>query len=69
MIPSILENLSDEELKREAKNESKNDVVSTIIRSCRCLLSRVPNQEEKMKAFEMFRLKMLLRLKFFFDIS
>lgn len=62
MIPSILENLSDEELKREAKNESKNDVISTIIRSCRCLLSRVPNQEEKMKEFEMFRLKMLLRL-------
>ena len=61
MIPSILDELTDEELKREAKNESKNDVISTIIRSCRHLLSRVPSQEEKMKEFEMFRLKMLLR--------
>ncbi|XP_065223298.1 probable ubiquitin carboxyl-terminal hydrolase FAF-X isoform X3 [Planococcus citri] len=62
MIPEALKNLTDEELKREVKNESKNDVISTIIRSCRCLLSRVPNQEEKMREFEMFRLKMLLRL-------
>lgn len=61
MIPDILENLTDEELKREAKNESKNDVISTIIKSCRYLLSRVPNQEEKIKKFEMLRLKMLLR--------
>lgn len=61
MIPEALKNLTDEELKREVKNESKNDVISTIIRSCRCLLSRVPNQEDKMREFEMFRLKMLLR--------
>jgi hypothetical protein len=61
MIPNILEDLTDEELKREAKNESKNDVISTVIRSCRHLLSKLPNQEEKLKEFEMFRLKMLLR--------
>lgn len=69
MIPSILEDLSDEELKREAKNESKNDVISTIIRSCRHLLSKVPSQEEKMKEFEMFRLKMLLRCDPISEIS
>ncbi|XP_049853945.1 probable ubiquitin carboxyl-terminal hydrolase FAF-X isoform X1 [Schistocerca gregaria] len=62
MIPGILDNLTDDELKKEAKNESKNDAISAIIKAAKCLVSRVPNQEEMIKNLEIFRLKMILRL-------
>lgn len=62
MIPGILEKLTDEELKREAKNESKSDIVSAIIRSSKNLASKIPNQEELIRTLEGFRLKMILRL-------
>lgn len=62
MIPGILEKLTDEELKREAKNESKSDIVSAIIKSSKNLASRIPNQEELIRTLEGFRLKMILRL-------
>ncbi|XP_063224287.1 probable ubiquitin carboxyl-terminal hydrolase FAF-X isoform X9 [Bacillus rossius redtenbacheri] len=62
MVPGILDNLTDDELKKEAKNESKNDAVSAIIKACKCLLSRIPKQEEMVKNLEIFRLKMILRL-------
>lgn len=62
MVPVILDNLTDEELKKEAKNESKNDAISAIIKAMKCLVSRVPRQEEMIKNLEILRLKMILRL-------
>ncbi|XP_076857712.1 ubiquitin carboxyl-terminal hydrolase 9X isoform X9 [Brachyhypopomus gauderio] len=62
MVPQFLENLTDEELKKEAKNEAKNDALSMIIKSLKNLASRVPGQEETVKNMEIFRLKMILRL-------
>ncbi|PIK56077.1 hypothetical protein BSL78_06973 [Apostichopus japonicus] len=61
-IVEYLDSLSDEELKKESKNESRNDALSLIIKSLKNLVSRVPKQEEKIKSLEMFRLKMILRL-------
>ena len=60
-VPKFLENLTDEELKKESKNESKNDSISSIIKSLKNLLGLVPGREEDVKTLEMFRLKMLLR--------
>ena len=60
-VPKFLENLTDEELKKESKNESKNDSISAIVKSLKNLLSLVPGREEDVKTLEMFRLKMLLR--------
>lgn len=57
MVPQFLENLTDEEL----KNEAKNDALSMIIKSLKNLASRVPGQEETVKNLEIFRLKMILR--------
>lgn len=62
MVPQFLENLTDEELKKEAKNETKNDALSMIIKSLKSLASRVPEQEETVRSLEVFRLKMILRL-------
>ncbi|ELW65826.1 putative ubiquitin carboxyl-terminal hydrolase FAF-X [Tupaia chinensis] len=62
MVPQFLENLTDEELKKEAKNEAKDDALSMIIKSLKNLASRVPGQEETVKNLEIFRLKMILRL-------
>lgn len=62
MLPTILNNLTDEELKKEAKNESKNDAISAIIKAAKCLVSRVPQQDEMIKILQMLRLKMILRL-------
>lgn len=56
-----MEKLTDEELKKEAKNESKSDIVSAIIKSAKNLASRVPNQEELIRKLEGFRLAMILR--------
>uniref|UniRef100_A0A146LHV0 ubiquitinyl hydrolase 1 n=3 Tax=Lygus hesperus TaxID=30085 RepID=A0A146LHV0_LYGHE len=61
-VPQYLDNLTDDELKKEAKNESKNDAISSIIKSAKCLVSRVTGQEETVKQLEIFRLKMILRL-------
>ncbi|KAK9879631.1 hypothetical protein WA026_006697 [Henosepilachna vigintioctopunctata] len=62
MMPAILDKITDDELKREAKNESKSDNVSNIIKASKNLASRVPNQEELIRTLEGFRLKMILRL-------
>nr|CAD7397023.1 unnamed protein product [Timema cristinae] len=51
MVPVVLDNLTDDELKKEAKNESKNDAISAIIKAAKCLVSRVPNQEEMISSF------------------
>ncbi|XP_030747882.1 probable ubiquitin carboxyl-terminal hydrolase FAF-X isoform X2 [Sitophilus oryzae] len=61
MVPGILEKITDEELKREAKNEQKSDNVSLIIRSAKNLASKVPDQEELIRTLESFRLTMILR--------
>lgn len=61
MVPGILEKLTDDELKREAKSETKSDIVSAIIKSSKNLASRVPNQEELIRTLEGFRLTMILR--------
>ncbi|KAH7965021.1 hypothetical protein HPB49_002871 [Dermacentor silvarum] len=63
LVPAFLERLSDEELKREAKNESKNDALAAIVRALRSLAAMVPHQEETVRALEMFRLRMILSLE------
>lgn len=62
IVLQLLNNLSDDELKREAKPEGRNDLINGIIKSARCLTSRLSNQESLIKELEMFRLKMILRL-------
>lgn len=62
MVPQILDNLTDAELKKEAKNESKNDAISAVIKAAKCIVSRLPYQEEMIKNLEVLRLKMILRL-------
>lgn len=62
-VPIFLENLTDDELKKESKsNETKNDALSAIIKSLKNLASRVQNQEETIRNLEVFRLKMILKL-------
>lgn len=61
IVPDILDKLTDDELKREAKNESKSDIVAAIIKSSKCLALHVPQQEEMIRTLEGFRLKMILR--------
>lgn len=48
-MPSILESLSDEELKKEAKPESKNDCVGGIVRAARNLARRLNKQDGLVK--------------------
>lgn len=57
----VLESLTDDELKKEAKNENKNDAIASVIKGAKSLVSRVPGQEETFKQLEMFRLKTILR--------
>jgi len=62
IVPAFLEKLSDEELKRESKNEAKNDTISGILKLLKNLASKVFNQEETLKNLELFRLRMIVRL-------
>ena len=62
VIPAFLDNLTDEELKKESKNEGKNDLISALVKFLKSLTQRVPGQEEILQNLEMFRLKMILRL-------
>ena len=61
LVPQFLDKLTDEELKKGSKTEVKNDALSSVVKALKYLASRVPNQEEKIKSLEMFRLKMILR--------
>lgn len=61
-ILNLLDHLSDNELKREAKLEGKNDTINGIVKSARALIDRVPNQEKLHKKFEMCRLRIILRV-------
>ncbi|XP_065055791.1 probable ubiquitin carboxyl-terminal hydrolase FAF-X isoform X1 [Rhopilema esculentum] len=62
LIKKYMEGLTDEELKKESKQESKNEVISTIIRSMKNFASRLNDQEEFCKQLEKLRLQMILRL-------
>jgi len=57
----MLDVLTDDELKKETKNEGKNDAISSIIKACKQLTLKIPKQDELIKQLEIFRLKMLLR--------
>ncbi|XP_068629076.1 probable ubiquitin carboxyl-terminal hydrolase FAF isoform X3 [Battus philenor] len=62
-IPTLLESLTDDELKREARgSENKTDTVSCLIRACKCVSIKTPQHHSLLKSLEMFRLKMILRL-------
>jgi len=58
-VPQFLENLTDEELKKET---ARSDLISSIIRSLKSLLSRVTDTFEHVKNLEIFRLRMILRM-------
>lgn len=58
-VPQILENLSDDELKKET---AKSDVISSVIKCLKALQSRSSESEEQMKVLELFRLRMILRM-------
>ena len=63
-VPSYLESLNDEELKKETKTESKNDSLSNIVKSLKNIAACPAaggGQEENIRQLEMFRLKMILR--------
>lgn len=62
VVPKFLNAMTDDELKKESKTEAKNDALSSIIKALKQLVSRLPNQDEKIKGLEIFRLKMILRL-------
>lgn len=58
----ILNNLSDDELKRDAKLDGKNDLVNGIMKSARLLINRGANAENLMKDLEICRLRIILRV-------
>lgn len=62
VVLGLMDGMSDEELKREAKPEGRSDSINGIVKAARSLASRLPNQENLIKDLEMFRLKMILRL-------
>eukprot|EP00794_Sanderia_malayensis_P010838 gene10838-11990_t len=62
VIKKYMEDLTDEELKKESKQELKNEVISTIIRSMKNFAARLQDQEEFCKQLEKLRLQMILRL-------
>ncbi len=61
VVPRLLESMSEEELKKDTKGESKNDALATIVKSLKSIAATVPGQEESVRQLEMFRLKMILR--------
>lgn len=62
IVPKFFENLTDEDIKKECKSESKNDSISTVIKWLKLLATRVHNQEELCKNLEILRLKTILRI-------
>lgn len=62
VVLGLMDGLTDEDLKREAKPEGRSDSINGIVKAARALASRLPNQEHLIKDLEMFRLKMILRL-------
>lgn len=59
-IPAFLEQLTDEELKKET---ARSDMISSIIKCLKSLqLVRTNDTEDGMRNLEIFRLKMILRM-------
>ena len=61
MVPQFLENLTDEELKKEAKNEAKNDALSMIIKSLKNLCGLVKQPLQWITIFKTFHSLLLLQ--------
>jgi ubiquitin carboxyl-terminal hydrolase 9/24 len=61
IVLKFFENLTDEDIKKECKAESKNDSISTVIKWLKLLANRIPNQDELCKSLEILRLKTILR--------
>lgn len=61
-VPLIIQNLSDEELKKEVKNEGKSDVISNIIKILRNFSLKLPLENEFTKCLDFLKLKILSRL-------
>lgn len=59
-IPQFLEQLTDEELKKETARSI--DMISSVIKCLKSLQSRINETEESMRNLEIFRLKMILRM-------
>lgn len=62
VVLNLMDGLSDEDLKREAKPEGRSDSINGIVKAARALASRLENQDHLIRELEMFRLKMVLRL-------
>lgn len=62
IVPEFFERLSDEDIKKECKSESKNDSISSVIKWLKLLATRINNQEDLCKNLEILRLKTILRI-------
>lgn len=62
VVLNLMDGMSDEDLKREAKPEGRSDSINGIVKAARALASRLENQDNLIRELEMFRLKMVLRL-------
>jgi len=65
----VLEVLTDDELKKEAKNENKNDTIACIIKGAKNLVGIIPGHENTFRELDMFRLKTILRYVPFFSFG
>jgi ubiquitin carboxyl-terminal hydrolase 9/24 len=61
LVPKFFENLSDEDIKKECKSETKNDSISTVIKWLKHLANRIPDQNELCKNLEQLRFKIILK--------
>jgi len=62
LVPRFFENLTDEDIKKECKSESKNDSISTVIKWLKLLATRIHTQDDLCKNLEILRLKTILRI-------
>ena len=60
-VLEVVETLTDDDLKKEVKNESKSDSLSSIVKSLKVLYQCVPERRDMLEEIETFRLKMILR--------
>ncbi len=62
LVPRFFENLTDEDIKKECKSETKNDSISTVIKWLKLLATRIKHQGDLCKNLEILRLKTILRI-------
>lgn len=60
-VLEVLKNLTDEDLKKETKSESKSDNLTSVVKSLKVLYQHVPERRCMLEEIESFRLKMILR--------